>query len=105
MIACRRRRRGHTQTRKNRRKRLPQLVPLLCAGRRGKAVAATVLFDVSGNVLPRELGAASTVICSFCAELLGVSYATAEEPDLLEMRLASSTIVSVEVYLRRSQST
>jgi len=68
---------------KNKRKRLPQLVPLLCAGRRGKAVAATVLFDVPGNVLPRKLGAASAVVCSFCAELLGVSYAAAEEPNLL----------------------
>ena len=77
------RRRCCTQTRKNKRKRLPQLVPLLCAGRRGKAVAAAVLFDVPGNVLPWKLGAASAVVCSFCAELLGVSYAATKEANLL----------------------
>lgn len=73
-----------TQSKKKKRKRLPQLIPLLRAGRRSKAVAASMFFHVLCDVLPWKLvAAANAVVCSFCAELLGVSDATAEEPNLL----------------------
>ena len=62
---------------------LPQFVPLLRAGRRSKAVAASVVFHVLSDVLPGKLGATNAVVCSFCAEPFGVSHSTAEEPNLL----------------------
>jgi hypothetical protein len=68
---------------KTKKKRLPQLVPLFGASRRSKAVAAAVFFHVLGDVLPWKLAATTAVVCSFCAELLGVSDATAKEPNLL----------------------
>lgn len=68
---------------KRERKRLPQLVPLFGASRRSKAVAAPVFFHVLGDVLPWKLAATTAVVCSFCAELLGVSDATAKESNLL----------------------
>lgn len=71
------------QKKRKKRKRLPQLVPLFGASRRSKAVAASVFFHVLGDVLPWKLAATTAVVCSFCAELLGVSDATAEEPNLL----------------------
>jgi hypothetical protein len=62
---------------------LPQLVPLLRTGRRSKAVAATVLLDVLGNVLPGKLGTTSAVVRTLGAKLSSVSDATAQEADLL----------------------
>ena len=74
---------GHTQTKnKNKKKCLPQLVPLLCARGWSEAVAATVFFDVLGNVLPGQLGATTTVVRSFRTAPLGVGDSTAEESNL-----------------------
>jgi hypothetical protein len=85
IIACRHCHCRCIQSRKKKgRERLSQLIPLLRAGRRSKAVAASMFFHVLGDVLPWKLAAAANaVVCSFFAELLGVSDATAEEPNLL----------------------
>jgi hypothetical protein len=57
-------------------------VPLLCTGRRSEAVAAAVLLDVLGDVLPWQLAAARADVGALATVLVGTGDAAAEETDL-----------------------
>lgn len=58
------------------------LVPLFRASRWSEAVAASVLFDVLGDVLPRQLAAARAGVGALTAKASDVSDAEAEEAGL-----------------------
>jgi hypothetical protein len=57
-------------------------VPLLRTGCRSEAVAAAVLLDVLGDVLPGQLAAARAVVGALATALVGAGNATAEETNL-----------------------